>query len=262
MTVPVSGVVLVAGGAALVPLAAAVLRFGVHERSVLFARWGFSHLLVAAFVGVVALVAAPLAIPGDGVLSELYRSMLVLGSVAGFAAWLARKLQPEGVRAFGFEAGRHARSIATAFCVYACLLPFVVGLERVWPTIMRWIELEPAAATLLERILVLEGAVLFQAVVVCVLFGPLLEEVVFRGFLQPLLVQNFGERGGIAITSIAFAVLHPAEAWLPLFGLSCVLGGIQLRTQRLTAAWAVHGVHNALVLFVAFRFPEARELLH
>ncbi len=260
MTVPVSGAVLVAGGAALVPLAAATLRFGAYERRVFFARWGFSHVLLAVVVGVVAAFVVPVAIPGEGTLSTIYRSVLLLGSVAAFVAWIATKLQPEGVRSFGFAPG-HARAIATGLVTYACLLPFVVGLEGVWPTVMDWIGLAPAT-TILERILALEGAALAQAVLVCALVQPLFEEVVFRGFLQPLFVQNFGERGGIAVTSFVFAFLHPAQAMLPLFGLSCLLGAIQVRTQRLTAAWAVHAFHNALVLFVAFRFPEARELLY
>jgi len=85
---------------------------------------------------------------------------------------------------------------------------------------------------------------------------PLFEEVMFRGFLQPLLVQNLGDRGGVALTSFVFALLHGASSILPIFGLSLVLGGIMLRTQRLAAPWAVHALHNGLMLVLLFLFPE------
>ena len=75
---------------------------------------------------------------------------------------------------------------------------------------------------------------------------PLLEEVLFRGFLQPLLVQNFRDKGGIVLTSALFAVMHGTSAFLPIFGLSLILGAVMLRTQRLTAVWAIHALHNGL----------------
>ena len=76
---------------------------------------------------------------------------------------------------------------------------------------------------------------------------PFFEELIFRGFLQPLLVQNLGDRGGVFLTSLVFALPHGDSAFLPIFGLALLLGSLKLRTQRLSAPFAVHALHNAIV---------------
>jgi membrane protease YdiL (CAAX protease family) len=85
-----------------------------------------------------------------------------------------------------------------------------------------------------------------------VLVLPYFEELIFRGFLQPLLVQNLGDRGGVVATSAVFAALHGASPFLPIFGLSLILGGVMLRTQRLVGSFAVHALHNGLMLAYLF----------
>ena len=106
---------------------------------------------------------------------------------------------------------------------------------------------------MLEGILALRGLELALAVGFAVLLGPLLEEIVFRGFLQPLLVQNLHVTGGIAVTSFIFVLLHGTSSVLALFALSVVLGWVHLRTRRLIAVWSVHALHNALTLTLAFQ---------
>jgi membrane protease YdiL (CAAX protease family) len=85
---------------------------------------------------------------------------------------------------------------------------------------------------------------------------PFFEELLFRGFLQPFLVQNFHDRGGVVLTSLFFAMLHGGSAFGPIFVLSLLLGGIALRTRRLWASWAVHAVHNGLMIAVFLYNPE------
>lgn len=255
------GAVLAISGVGLIPLSAAVLRHGCRHRRLFFARWGFSHVGLALCAGIVAqLLGGSLLLDGS-VLGGLHLSLLTMAVVSALAVRQARALQPEGARALGLGRGAGLRSAMVGLLAYVCLVPVIVGLERVWPTIRGWIELEATPSALIGGILELDGAGLVWALVVCVLIGPLLEELVFRGYLQPLLVQNFSEKGGVALTALIFAALHGAEPFLPLFALACLLGAIQLRTQRLVAVWTVHGVHNALVLLVAFRFPELREIV-
>jgi uncharacterized protein len=86
---------------------------------------------------------------------------------------------------------------------------------------------------------------------------PLFEELLFRGFLQPLLVQNLHDRAGLVLTALCFALLHGVEAGVPIFGFALILGGLMLRTQRLAACWSVHALHNALVFAIVFWYPQA-----
>jgi membrane protease YdiL (CAAX protease family) len=58
---------------------------------------------------------------------------------------------------------------------------------------------------------------------------------------------------GVAATSIVFASLHGTGAFLPIFALSLVLGGVMLRTQRIFASWSVHALHNGLMFLLIYR---------
>jgi len=92
--------------------------------------------------------------------------------------------------------------------------------------------------------------VLLTAVVI-----PLLEEVLFRGFLLELLVSRGGRVVGVVGSSAAFAVMHGFQAFLPIFGLAIVLGVIKIRTRSLAAVWLVHGLHNGMSVLVLLYGP-------
>ena len=273
------GVVLLGLGAIAVPFAGEVLRRLPRRVPVFFARWGFSHVLVAALsaLGTTVLLGAltgalagtPAGVEGadpalqdgaaaaqPGILVQLYLTMGILGAGVAYAAYTARRLHPEGIGALGLATGGNVRAIVAGALAYPLLLPGVLGVAALWPPIAEALGFEVGPQEVLSSIRGLEGAALVQAIVLAVVVGPFLEEALFRGFLQPLLVQNLRELGGIAVTSALFAALHGASAFAPLFALSMLLGYVQLRTQRLGAAWFVHGLHNGLTLAIVLLVPE------
>ncbi len=98
-----------------------------------------------------------------------------------------------------------------------------------------------------------------------VTLGPLAEELIFRGFFQPLAVRTFGQWAGIALASAPFALLHgPQYAWtwqhmLLLFLASFVFGYTRHRTGSTAASTIVHATYN-LTFFVGY-IAQRRELL-
>jgi membrane protease YdiL (CAAX protease family) len=122
----------------------------------------------------------------------------------------------------------------------------------VWPWVLRATGVEVPHDVLLDRLRELDPGDRSIAILLAVLVAPLLEEILFRAFLQPLLVQNLSDRLGIVVTSLVFAALHGTAALVPIFALSLLLGAIMLRTQRLFAVWAVHATHNALVFLLLY----------
>lgn len=262
-----AGLVLVLGGAALTPVAVGFSRWLSPGRNVFFARWGFSHVaLVALFLtGAVlffSVLAAPLRELGAvDVTLGLVATVLAMGATCALIGWFALKLDPDGIRSLGLWRGGSGRAIAAGVLSYALTLPAVLGLGLAWPWLMELLELTYEPQAVAVGMLELQGPELVLGIVLAVALIPLFEEVVFRGFLQPLLVQNLGDRGGVAATSFVFALLHGTSSLLPIFGLSLVLGGIMQRTQRLVAPWAVHALHNGLMLALLLLYPDSRELL-
>jgi len=98
-----------------------------------------------------------------------------------------------------------------------------------------------------------------------VTLGPLAEELIFRGFFQPLAVRTFGVWLGITVASAPFALLHgPQYSWnwqhmLLLFLASFVFGYTRHRTGSTAASTIVHATYN-LTFFVGY-VAQRRELL-
>lgn len=87
--------------------------------------------------------------------------------------------------------------------------------------------------------------------------GPLAEELIFRGFLQPLAMRSCGCWAGIALASLPFALLHgPQYSWnwqhvVLLFLASFVFGLVRWRTDSTAASALAHSTYN-LTFFAAF----------
>lgn len=245
------GALLLGVGAVLAPVVMHLVELLVPERRVFFARWGFSHVLVLLFVLFFVGALINLFGPGAGALGGLYRMVVLLGCVGVTAGALAQRVEPGGWRALGLRAGGNGKALAAAAVVFLFLTPALYGAQLVWPHVIGWFGESWNEQRVLVGITSLDGAALAQAFLLAVVVLPFLEEVCFRGFLQPLLVQNLSDRGGVAATSALFALVHGIDAFLPVFVLSLAIGGIMLRTQRLAAAWFLHALNNGLTLSLA-----------
>jgi uncharacterized protein len=96
--------------------------------------------------------------------------------------------------------------------------------------------------------------------------GPLCEELVFRGFLQPLLVRSFGPLAGILGAAIPFGLLHIPEygnSWrhgvvITLAG--AAFGWVRYATGSTKASTIMHAAYNAL--FFSVLLAQGRDLPH
>jgi membrane protease YdiL (CAAX protease family) len=195
------------------------------------------------------------------VLATLCGGVLIFGVVTASIFWLALRLDPDGLASLGLRGDGLARAGAAGLLSYVMLIPGVLGLMIFWPFAMRFLELEYAPQDVAVGLLEMSPFELALAVPLAVLVVPFFEEVVFRGFLQPLLVQNLGDRGGVVATSAVFGLLHGPSASLPIFGLSLILGGVMLRTQRLLAPCLIHMLHNGLMVFLLLGSDALRDTL-
>ncbi len=252
------GAVLAVVALSLAPLTILVARRIFPGRNVVFARWGFSHLLGVLVLGAALLSLSQVIWPTHSgsidIQVELVRMAAVMAAMVALIARFAHQLDPESWRALGLWRGMHARAVATGLAAYVLSLPGIVGLGLMWPWLVRELGVEFKPQELMEGFRALPQERVALVLVFGIVVMPLFEEIVFRVFLQPLLVQNFSEKGGVLLTSALFAALHGESAFLPVFGLSVVLGAVMLRTQRLTAVWAVHALHNALVFAYLIAF--------
>ena len=263
----VVGLVLVLASIALFPLGRALSLRLVPDRNVIFARWGFFHVGLAIFtyfaltiLGGMALGAAGLALSG-GLVPVVFGAGLQVATVALCFAF-ARRLDPDGIASLGLRRGANLRSLGVGALAYAFGIPAIMGAMLLSAWSWKTLGVDAPPQELLKLVLELEGADRWVFALLAVALIPLCEELFFRGFLQPLLVQNLGDRGGLFATAFLFAAVHGnLVAFLPIFVLALLLGMVMLRTQRIAAAWLVHALHNGITIALVLGSDWARRML-
>lgn len=87
-----------------------------------------------------------------------------------------------------------------------------------------------------------------------VTLGPLMEELLFRGFLYPVLRKHFGVVAGIIGTALPFGLIHLAQygySWasgLLIFVVGIVLATVRERANSLAAGFLVHVAYNGVIV--------------
>ena len=97
-----------------------------------------------------------------------------------------------------------------------------------------------------------------------VTIGPVVEELLFRGFLQPVLVSSFGVFPGILVTSILFGAMHltqNADLWQA--GVTITMAGFGFGVVRhisgsTRASSIVHVAYNVLPFLLTILFPNQK----
>ena len=74
--------------------------------------------------------------------------------------------------------------------------------------------------------------------------APLVEELIFRGFVQEVCVQRFGAPLGVLATAALFAALHPAGGYAPLLVLALALGCARQATGSVHVCIGLHLAQN------------------
>ncbi len=96
-----------------------------------------------------------------------------------------------------------------------------------------------------------QGAWIVLLFVIVVICAPLVEEIVYRGFIQHNLAAAYGARISLFLASFWFAAVHLQLAEFPgLFAFALVLGLCFSRTKRLGLSIVTHVSFNATALTV------------
>ncbi len=96
----------------------------------------------------------------------------------------------------------------------------------------------------------------FAAIGTTCLVGPIVEEIIFRGFLQTGLAKIWGKWVALALASLTFGLMHGIEFAIPLAMVGAFFGLLRDRTDGLAAPCLAHVLHNAIMVIVTIQYPE------
>lgn len=97
----------------------------------------------------------------------------------------------------------------------------------------------------------------YLTAVFAITFGPLMEELFFRGMLYPVLARRIGAAGGVLITAFLFGLMHffqYGRAWgavLIIFLVGVVLTTIRAVTKSVASSFLAHVGYNGILMVLA-----------
>ncbi|MCK6505810.1 CPBP family intramembrane metalloprotease [Myxococcota bacterium] len=177
----------------------------------------------------------------------------VLASAAGglcaalFAA--VRAGRGGGLRALGLRGARPG-----AWLLAIALAPAFLGLSAAWNLLLDGLGHRVAPQRILEEVLAApDSPVAMATVAYGVLLAPVVEELVFRGFLLPPLARRLGPAAAVGITSLLFGLMHLSDpaAVPPLVAFGLALGLLRLRSASLGPPVLLHLLNNAAAFGLA-----------
>jgi membrane protease YdiL (CAAX protease family) len=165
-----------------------------------------------------------------------------------------------GLLAAGFALGRAgARGIGLVPCspralLLATLLVLpVLGATAAWSALLSALGLPAEDQALVALVRTAPTSPLGLLVLGWGFVGaPLVEELLFRGFLLPPLVRRLGPRLAVAADALLFGAMHASDpqAILPLVGLGVLLCALRLGSGSLWPAVALHATNNGVALLL------------
>ncbi|NIN71697.1 MAG: CPBP family intramembrane metalloprotease [Gemmatimonadetes bacterium] len=156
-----------------------------------------------------------------------------------------------GVALYFAATGRSVRAALRLVRVPRAVYPLALqlGVALLFFNLAATIILGPPAQDI-EFVTTAEGALEQVALVIGVaLAAPLIEEALFRGLLQGVLEARLRHRFAIAVTAMAFGLLHGPDGALFFFFWSLPVGWVTWRSGSILPAVVVHAVNNIVGLF-------------
>jgi membrane protease YdiL (CAAX protease family) len=112
-----------------------------------------------------------------------------------------------------------------------------------FPDAFSFEEVSKRASDLVD---VAQGGWIILLGLVVIVGAPIVEEIVYRGVVQPGLVASWGRTVGIVTTAALFAAIHLQPVEFPgLFAFALVLGWARHSTARIGMSIITHMAFNA-----------------
>ena len=220
--------------------------------------WGYTDLVLFAFLSILSILISQLTVHALAALlhSETHNNpALLLPTQLLLYAMLCGVLCAIIKLQYGREFWRSLAWTEPAFSLGgAALMGFVLALAMAWlGAVLHTPDVDTPMKHLLAR---RDTAIEFG--IIGTTLGPLCEELIFRGFMQPVLVRSLGAVTGIFLTAAVFGALHLAQygfAWqagtlITLAGMA--FGWMRQVTGSTRASTFMHAGYNGCFFVILF----------
>ena len=160
----------------------------------------------------------------------------------------------QSASAIGLSRVNAGKVFLTAVTGYAAIVPILVGIMLLTFLFVKSIKYEPPMQPILEVFIEEKKAsVLWLSTIFAAVFGPVAEELFFRGFMYPAVKKKWGITAAILGTAIIFSFLHShIVGFLPIMVLGIFLAYLYEKTGSLFVPIVVHVAHNTAMVAMVF----------
>ncbi len=179
-------------------------------------------------------------------------SMLTNGLTCFLIIYIVTTRLGQPLAALGISLTNWRKSLARGLLRYVVVLPVIIAAGFLVEFMTRNVGVTPEHQEVVLRFMEESSYSGTIAIIIFgVLVGPVAEEILFRGFLQPVLKDIMGGTKAILLTSLLFALVHfNLYILLQIFILGVLLGYLYEDTGTLVAPVTVHVLHNSVSLCV------------
>lgn len=193
----------------------------------------------------------PIAVYGANTVA-LSLSLLTNGLTCLYILYTVNVRRRQPIAALGISTSEWKRNLTGGLSLYLIILPIILTAGFLVELMTKNVGITPEHQDVVNRFMEERSSSGILAIIAFgALIGPVTEEVLFRGFLQPVLRDAMGSIKAILITSLLFALVHfNAYIFLQIFILGLLLGYLYEKTGTLIAPTAVHVLHNSVSMCV------------
>jgi len=164
----------------------------------------------------------------------------------------------ERLEVLGLRFGSVLSNILSGITAYIFILPLLVTVLLLSMWFLNLLGYTPPPQPVFEVFMEEERSrvLLFLTIFVSV-FGPIIEEMFFRGFMYGAIKKRLGILTATFLSACIFSLLHTnIVGFLPIMVLGVLLAYLYETTGSLVASVTVHVVHNSIIVAFVFFIKE------
>ncbi|MFH1854454.1 MAG: CPBP family intramembrane glutamic endopeptidase [Candidatus Omnitrophota bacterium] len=164
----------------------------------------------------------------------------------------------ERFQALGFRFSSFFRDILSGITAYIFILPLLLVVLFLSIMALNFFGYTPSPQPVFEVFMQEKsGNALLLLTLFVSVFGPIIEEVFFRGFMYSAMRKRFGIVAAVFLSASIFSFLHTnIIGFLPIMVLGALLAYLYETTGSLVSSIAVHIMHNSIILIFVFFIKE------
>lgn len=226
-------------------------------------RWGMGDVLRVvlifltasyAFVILQALVVRRLPILYNDNFRMVFNTAMMNLVGISVIVYFVRKKHGQEINAIGLTAQGAGRNLFYAVMGYTALVPVLLVTMIATYYVTRFFKYQPPVQPIVQVFMEeKQTSILWMSTMFAAVFGPVAEEIFFRGFMYPAMRKNIGRVWGMLITSAVFSFLHAhLVGFVPILFLGLLLVYLYEKTGSLVPCMAVHIIHNVSMVVLVF----------